>query len=107
MKKDQLRKNRGYRVKLRPMAHRYEGRIETEKELVPVDDDWLIVDVKDKGIEIENVRTDHSTILGYDHIREFLSDPDRDRDGMKHGFLVLKVQIHISGIHLQIGPIFN
>lgn len=89
------------------MARRYEGGIGTGKELASVDDDWIIENIKDEGVEVSNIRTQHRTTLGYDHIREFLSDPERDRDGMKHGFLILKIQIYISGIHLKIEPILK
>lgn len=107
MKKDQIKKNIGYLVRLRPMARSYEGGIGIGKELEPADHDWRIKNTNEKGIEVENLYTGHCTILGYDHIREFLTDPSRGFDGTKHGFLHLKVQIRMSGIHLQVEPILG
>ena len=102
MNKDQLAKSKGSRIRLRPIAKRFED----NRELPPIDDDWIIEFVdKNKGVNIFNVRTNHTTALGFDHIREFISDPNRDRDELKHGFLKLKVQISLCGNTVKIEPL--
>jgi hypothetical protein len=50
------------------------------------------------------LRTDHTTTLGKDHIYEYISNPDRSQGGIKHGFLVLKVQIFLEPKRLSITP---
>jgi len=100
MNKNALKKNLYARVRLRPIAKRYE--VKTELELI--DDDWIIDEVNDTGARIRNIRTSHVTTLGYDHIHHFMSDPDRSIHGINFGFLILNVQIHFGGNRLWIEP---
>ena len=81
------------------MAKRYDSK--GGPELWPLDDDCLIGIVDDAGVRISNPRTDHGTILGFDHIHHFTSDATR---GTGYGFLTLTVQIHIGGSALWIDP---
>ena len=101
MNKSALKKNVGHRVRLRPMAKRFLGG-PTGLQLPPVDDDWLIQGIDKDGIRISNTATDHGTVLGFDHIREFTTDPAR-REG--EGLLILKSQLHIGGCSLWVEPI--
>lgn len=101
MNKDKLKKNIYHRVRLRPIAKRINGLI----ELNPIDDDWIIEQITDDGVTIKNMRTDHIKLLGFDHIHHYTSDPGRDFDGFKHGFLTLTVQLYIDGWHVRIEPI--
>ena len=100
MNKTALKKNLHTQVRIRPMAKRYMG----DSELEPLDDDWLIENVGNDGVRIKNIRTHHGTVLGYDHIHHFTSDPARSAHGIKYGFLTLNVQIHIGGNRLWIEP---
>ena len=100
MNKDALKKNLYARVRLRPIAKRFDSR--TELELI--DDDWLIEGIEDLGVRISNIRTSHVTTLGYDHTHHFMSDPDKSRQGLNFGFLILHVQLHIGGNRLWIEP---
>jgi hypothetical protein len=89
-------------VRIRPIAKRFNGR--GGPRLPDMDDEWRIQQVLDQGVGIQNIRTDHGTVLGYDHIHHWTSDPAR---GKTYGFLILNVQIHIAGNHLWIEPAFR
>jgi hypothetical protein len=70
-----------------------------------MDDDWLVQEIEDKkGARIRNIRTDHVALLGFDQIREYVADPKREYDGLRHGFLELKVQLFLRGPDLVIEP---
>jgi hypothetical protein len=70
-----------------------------------MDDDWLVQEVEDKqGVRIRNIRTDHVALLGFDQIRAYTPDPKREYDGLRHGFLDLRVQIFLRGPELVIEP---
>jgi hypothetical protein len=97
--KDQLKKNKGYRVRLRPIALR--------SPLPQIDDDWIIESVENAGIMIRNTRTGHSPVLAYDHIREFMTDVGRDRGGIKHGFLRLKVRLTLTDRDVLTEPLWE
>jgi hypothetical protein len=101
MNKAELKKNAGHHVRLRPMAKRFAGG-PTGPQLPPVDDDWLIQGFEKNGVRISNNATGHGTVLGFDHIREFATDPVR---GHGYGMLVLKSRLHIGGCSLWIEPI--
>jgi hypothetical protein len=92
MKKDQIKKNLNSRVKLRPIAKR----LSNDVEIGQFDDDWIIDKVSDEGVEINDTRSGYRVILGFDHIHNYTSDPNRDYDGFKHGILVLTVQLIIN-----------
>ena len=101
MNKAALKKNVGRHMKLRPMAKRFVGG-PTGPQLPPVDDDWGIQGFEKDGIRISNTATGHGTLLGFDHIREFTTDPVL---GEGYGTLILKTQVHIGGNHLWTEPI--
>lgn len=101
MKYDQLKKNRGEQVRIRPMALRSDG----FSELPPEDDYWIIQQVAREGVQISNTRTGHVTTLGLDHIQSYCSDPDKSVGGLTRGFLNLHVQISLRGNSLDIEPI--
>jgi hypothetical protein len=83
--KTKLAKCIHHRVRLRPPARRFRG----VTELRIMDDDWLVQEVEDEQIRIRNIRTDHVALLGYTQISEYVTDPKREFDGLRHGFLEL------------------
>lgn len=91
-----------HRVRLRPMAQRMmtDGTV-----LPPMDDDWIVMAVEATGVRIHNISTGHAPLLGFDHIHHYVSDPARDWDGLKHGFLDLNVQLTLSGCNVFTEPI--
>jgi hypothetical protein len=101
MQFEQLKKNAGYRVQLVPEACRLDER---GNELPGMDDDWIIEDVTKDGVRISNIRTQHTTTLGLDHIHHFTSNPDRSKGGITYGFLTLNVQLFLQGNNLKIRP---
>jgi hypothetical protein len=98
--KSKLAKCIHHRVRLRPPARRFRG----VTELRIMDDDWLVQEVEDDEVRIRNIRTDHVAVLGYTQINEYVADPKREFDGLRHGFLELKVQIFLRGPDLVIEP---
>jgi hypothetical protein len=98
--KNKLAKCIHHRVRLRPPARRFRG----VTELRIMDDDWLVQEVEDTEVRIRNIRTDHVAVLGYPQINEYVADPKREFDGLRHGFLELKVQIFLRGPDLVIEP---
>jgi virulence-associated protein VagC len=101
MNRDGLKKFVGGKVQLVPVAHRID---QSGRLLEPIDDDWLLESVTDQGARISNPRTGHATTLGFDHIYEFTSNPDRTRGDARFGFLTLKIQITLKGDSLTLRP---
>lgn len=103
MNKEMLAKCEGHLVRIRPIARRFHG----QHELESLDDDWLIrrVDLARKAVELHNLRCDHCPMLGLDHIHSYVSDPMRDFDGQKHGFLQLNVQVFLTERGPRIEPL--
>ncbi|MGB4785470.1 MAG: hypothetical protein WAQ77_12195, partial [Candidatus Acidiferrum sp.] len=60
-----MKTNVGARVQLKPTAHRLD---EYGRKLPPVADEWIIEEVSADGVRVKNVRTEHTTTLGKDHI---------------------------------------
>ncbi len=98
--KTKLAKCIHHRVRLRPPARRFRG----VTELRIMDDDWLLQEVEDKQVRIRNIRTDHVAVLDFNQISEYVADPKREFDGLRHGFLELKVQVFLRGPELVIEP---
>lgn len=100
MNKDQIKKSLGHHVRIRPIANRFDG----VQRLDVIDDDWIISRA-DEHVELTNVRTGHVAALGYDHIFGYVSEPGRNRGGIKYGFLQLRVQVSLRGQQLAIEPL--
>ena len=69
-----------------------------------MDDDWLLQEVEDKEVRIRNIRTDHVAVLGFDQITDYVADPKLEFDGLRLGFLELRVQVFLRGAELVIEP---
>lgn len=82
-------------------------RINSTGFLPQIDDDWIVESVEDAGVTISNTRTQDRVLVAYDHIREFMTDPIRDTDGLKHGFLHLKVQLTLTGRGVSVEPVWK
>jgi hypothetical protein len=82
------------------MVKRFDGSRDGAK-LPTKDDDWILR-VTDDDLSITHPGTGHGTVLGYDHIHHFVSDPAR---GPEYGFLMLTVQIHMAGDKIWIEPV--
>ncbi len=98
--KTKLAKCIHHRVRLRPPARRFRG----VTELRIMDDDWLVQEVEDQQVRIRNIRTDHVAVLDFKQIGDYVTDPKREFDGLRHGFLELKVQVFLRGPELVIEP---
>jgi hypothetical protein len=102
MNKAKLAENLYTRLRLRPIAWR---RMTDGTWLPPIDDDWILTGVTDQGLRIQNVRTDHAPLVGFDHVDHYVSDPAREWDGLRHGFLDLNVQLTLSGCNVFTEPL--
>lgn len=102
MNKSRMKKNAWSHVGLRPVANRFHGA--GGPQLPPVDDDWMITGVEDNGVRISNNHTGHGTVLGWDQIHHYATDPDR---GARNGFLILNTQVSIGGNSLWCEPTFR
>jgi len=105
MNVEQLKKNVGDIVRLRPYALLVERslpqvRVLTsdgpipQRVLVATDYDWRIQDVTDKGVKLHCLYTDHTITLGADNVREYRSPH----------FLLLKCQLILDGNKIDIEP---
>ena len=102
MNKAKLAANLYGRVRLRQIA----GRMTPEGQwLPPIDDEWIIIEVGEQALRISNNRTGHAPLLGFDHVHHYVTDPARDWDGLKHGFLELDVQLTLSGCNVFTEPL--
>ena len=101
MNLEQLKKNVGWRVQLVPIASRLD---ENGRELLPMDDDWVINEVSTTGLRVSNIRTGQVANLGKDHVHHFTSNPDRSQTEIPHGFLTLNVQVFLQGNKLWVRP---
>lgn len=102
MNKAKLGKNLYTSVRLRPIARR--NTIECTP-LPPLDDDWIVIEANDRGVRLQNVRTHHTPLLGFDHVHHYVTDPARDWNGLRHGFLDLNVQLTLSGCNVSTEPL--
>ena len=102
MNKSRMKKNAWSHVRLRPIAKRFYGA--DGPPLPPVDDDWLITSIDEAGVRISNNHTSHGTLLAWDQVHHYATDPDR---GGRNGFLILNTQVNIGGNSLWCEPTFR
>jgi len=98
----QFQKNIGMRVQIEPPACWLEanGHVLPERH-----DDWLIENIgSNEAVVLRNLTTDHVVELGKDHIYDYRSNPFRSKNGLKHGFLILKVQVFVQGVEAWLRP---
>ena len=102
MNKTKLAECLWQRLRLRPIA----GRMMTDGTWLPmIDDEWIPTELSERGLRIRNVRTHHAPLVGLDHIHHYVSDPERDGNGLRHGFLDLNVQLILSGCNVFTEPL--
>src|SRR5260370_40626198 len=105
MNAEQLKKNVGQPVRLRPHPLRVKlslpqvnvltsGSPILERSLVKTDYKWRIEDVTAKGVKLHCLYTDHTITLGADNVREYRT-PD---------FLLLKCQLTLEADMAHIEP---
>jgi hypothetical protein len=71
-------------------------------ELPAADREWIIGPEMETGMMMYQVGVPYGFVLGFDQIREFISDPIR---GEGHGFLMLKVQVNTGGDRVWTEPL--
>jgi len=89
------------RVRFRPIPQRYDGG-PGGAPLPEADREWIIGPEMPGGMMMYCVNIPYGFVLGFDQVREFISDPIR---GEGHGFLVLKVQVNTGGDHVWAEPL--
>jgi hypothetical protein len=103
MNKSKLAKTRYFRMRIRPVARRFDA----TRELPRIDDDWLVEDTSQDGLRLKNSRTGHGILLPYDHIHDFRSDPSEYPREVKRGFLMLLSQVWLQGNRAGIEPLMR
>lgn len=93
MQVEQLRKNIGSQLRLRPIPIRL--RTATGEVLPPEDDQWTLLRIENGRVELHNIRTGHVAQLGNDNIREYRT-PD---------FLLLRCQLTLTERNVLIEPL--
>jgi len=96
MNLDQLRKNLGHLMRLRPLPIRRGPKAE---QLESIDDPWRLEAIlpSPTRVRLSNIRTHHFVELQSDNVRSFQS-PD---------FLLLRCQLTISARGIDIEPILD
>ena len=105
MNAEQLRKNVGQLVRLRPhpvlvelslpgVAVPTNVRVIPRRQVLQTDYKWRLEDVSDKGVTLHCLYTGHKITLGADNVREYRT-PD---------FLLLKCQLALDGSMVHIEP---
>jgi hypothetical protein len=99
---ERLKKNIGYHVQLRPEARRFDSK---NRDLGTTDDDWIIEQVENDTMTISLAHDAKlSTKLGKDNIYNFTTNPNREADGIKYGFLALNVQVFLINDEILTRP---
>lgn len=96
MNKSQLKKSLGYYLQLRPVPRGRDGTI--------TDEDWILRSVLEDRLELEMPSMGYRATLGTDHVYSFMTNPARDSGGLRHGFLLLLVQLILDGPNIHIEP---
>jgi hypothetical protein len=89
------------RVRFYPPVQRYDGG-RGGAPLPFADREWIIGPQMNNGMMMYQVGVPYGFILGFDQIREFISDPNA---GDGHGLLLLKVQVNTGGDHVWVEPL--
>ena len=97
MNKAYLKKSIGVKVQLRPVPVARDGQ--------PFRHDWIVRSVDESKVILDEPASGYSKVLGIDHVYSFMTDPGRDFDGIRHGFLLLHVQLILDGLHVHIEPL--
>jgi hypothetical protein len=100
MNLSQMKKNKGLRVRLVPVACRLD---DLGMALPELDEDWRIDDVDDDAITLSRT-AGHVVKLGPDHVHHFTSDPQSTVGETKFGFLSLHVQVFLQGPNAWVKP---
>jgi hypothetical protein len=96
MNKAQLAKSIGTLVRLQPPAEDAEG--------TSFDDEWLIADITESFVELENGRTHQRTRIALDGIYTFHDDANRTTASQRFGFLVLHAHLELRDAGIDVRP---
>lgn len=97
-----MKKNVGCHVQLEPTACCLDGKGQ-EVPATASDDDWIIANVSDDGVHLQNGGGRMFT-LGKDHIHHFTSNPERSTALVRYGFLTLNVQVYLQSNGISMRP---
>ena len=98
-----LKRNIGHRVELEPPAIHLDA---IGRELPSHNEDWVIVDVTDAEIRLDEANVmGLTTTIGKDGVHHYNSNPSRSiRGGLQYGLLMLTVQMYIRGGKITYRP---
>ena len=97
MNRKMLGKLRDHRVRIRPVARRFD---ETGEELEQIDDTWGVGQASPQGVVLYNFRTNHIVTLRADAIHHY-----QEEHGDRRGILHLHVQVFLQGRHAPVEPL--
>lgn len=93
-----LQKILGKKVRIRPAP--YERALNGLKRVSEL---WFVENVTENSLEISNQATGHSKQIGFDHVKEFMTDPQFE----SYGILILKSQVIIDDKTVYIEPVIS
>ncbi|MBI4678593.1 MAG: hypothetical protein HY748_13530 [Elusimicrobia bacterium] len=93
MNKQMLPRLKGKELRLRPKPISISGGNPATK--MGCDDKWLLADIIDKKLRLQNMRTNHVLEIGLDHVHKFFT-PD---------FLLLFSQVFLQGMRVFYEPL--
>jgi hypothetical protein len=97
---EQLKRNKGYVIKLVPPA----CHIDPSGDPLPaLNEDWTIDEITAEHVEI-SATSGHRHRLAKDHVRNFTTDAHSSTDSVRRGFLTLHVQIFVEGEEVWVLP---
>ncbi len=96
---EQVKKNEGTHVRLRPPA----------RGLSIPDGDWFISEVnkRDRYAQLNFPPTGHTVRLNGDHLRNYVSDSTRGGGGKTFGFLLLEVELTFDNRGVNMEPLLR
>jgi hypothetical protein len=102
MNQQQLKKNVGQQLRLRPVAMIFDI---DGNEIANFDDKWILQEARDASAVICNVRTGHGIPLPYDYIYSWSSGVADPGESNAAGVLMLKGQVILQGVNVMFEPV--
>jgi len=96
-----LQENIGWRMRLTPPVIYLD---EHGDQIYGRDENWVISGVVDECLLINNESGGYVYRLAKDHIKNFTSEPEKDRGYYRYGILTLLVQFYIQGYRMWLVP---
>jgi len=90
MRYESIKKRGEQWVKIRPALQIYN---DSGVLVDTVEDAWFLTEISEAGVRLQSRDTQHSKVIGLDHIHNYLEDPEGQRTAGTAGTLVMNVQL--------------